>query len=359
MAEKLQEGCAEAYSGIHHGTERPEDVHMTKTAEGKIRLRSEMFVRIVRSSGCFVLAVVVSACGEQASHPTGPSAMPATSGGGTNGISDASAPTATTSATVPSVSLPASCTVPAPTLTSAPSTAPPGVTITLTGRNFYLPPCLLVVPSVKVNFGSVSVTAKVLSNTQIQAVVPESKGTTQVSVTTVGGMPIKSQQTSSRSFRYQVPSITSISPTSGRTGASVTIKGVGFGIPSWTGVSHYVMVGKSRLPNPLQTMKWTDTSLPLIMPGDFGTGLNDQIVKEMAVCGLTWAIVNSPTTPWLIKHISGELGGCDSLWASFKARVGLATSPGFVSKSVSIVVYTPAGASNPLTFTYKVPVTVK
>ena len=121
------------------------------------------------------------------------------------------------------------CAAPAPTVNSLkPSNGPAagGNTIAVVGNNF--------TGATAVNFGSTPATSfSVISSGQINAVAPSGSGAVDVTVTTPGGL---SPTVSGDVYKY-VPSVTSVSPTSGPTagGTTVTINGTGFS--GATGVS--------------------------------------------------------------------------------------------------------------------------
>jgi IPT/TIG domain-containing protein/BACON domain-containing protein len=80
----------------------------------------------------------------------------------------------------------------------------------------------------KVLFGSVSASFTLNSDTQVTAVSPAGSGTVDVKVTTLGGTSVTS--TADRFTYLPIPTVTSISPTSGPLagGTVVTIRGSGF-----------------------------------------------------------------------------------------------------------------------------------
>ncbi|PZU30208.1 MAG: hypothetical protein DI584_00320 [Stenotrophomonas sp.] len=122
----------------------------------------------------------------------------------------------------------------APTVTSVSPTAGPtggGTTVNITGTGFATVP-----PTGAVKFGATNATYTIISNTQIVATAPaNSAGTYDIRVTSVGGT---SATSAADQFTYvAVPTVTSVSPTSGPTGGgtTVTITGTGFAAASPTG----------------------------------------------------------------------------------------------------------------------------
>jgi len=109
---------------------------------------------------------------------------------------------------------------PAPTISSfSPSSGPVGTSVTINGTG--------LTGATAVKFGGVAANSFSVnpSGTQITATVPSGAVTGKITVTTPGGT-----DTSKASFTVTIPAptITSFSPTSGRTGTAVTITGTAF-----------------------------------------------------------------------------------------------------------------------------------
>jgi hypothetical protein len=109
---------------------------------------------------------------------------------------------------------------PAPTISSfSPSSGPVGTSVTINGTG--------LAGATAVKFGGVAANSFSVnpSGTQITATVPSGAVTGKITVTTPGGT-----DTSKASFTVTIPAptITSFSPTSGRTGTAVTITGTAF-----------------------------------------------------------------------------------------------------------------------------------
>jgi len=148
----------------------------------------------------------------------------------------------------------------APTLTSISPTSGPatgGTTVTIIGSGF--------TGASKVWFGTVAADFTVNSDAQITAVSPAGSGSVHVTVTTPGGT---SATSNADQFTYRVappiPTLTSISPTSGPVagGTSVIIRGSGF-----TGASK-VLFG--TVPASRFTVN-SDTQITAISPAGSGT----------------------------------------------------------------------------------------
>lgn len=229
-------------------------------------------------------------------------------------------------------------TFPKPTLTGIdrPSAAP-GTILNLYGTNLN-PPGTYFRPTV--HFGSsVYRSADVVSNTQIRVTVPSSGGTVQLYVETVGG------KTAAKSFTYQRPALAGLAPASGVRGHSVTLTGTGFGVQAQAS-NDWVMFGASMVAVPTS---WADGRIVANSPIDFGTGASDRFFQDLASC------IASFSPAKLVLRLLRL--GCSDLWNSTKALYQLSTStPGFVTKTVPVVVHTAAGTSNALNFTYKVQV---
>lgn len=109
---------------------------------------------------------------------------------------------------------------PVPTYSSvSPSSAPAGTTITITGTNF-------VTGNTTVTVGGTSATSvSVSSGTSLTCVVPAlgSGGAKNLVITTPGGTA-----TGTNAFTYIYPTVSSVSPPQGKSGATVTVTGTGF-----------------------------------------------------------------------------------------------------------------------------------
>ncbi len=106
----------------------------------------------------------------------------------------------------------------APTITSfSPTSGPVGTLVTINGTNF--------TGATSVTFKFHAATFTVVSATKITAKVPADAETGLIRVTTPGGTAASS---TSFTVTRALPSITSFSPTSGRVGAPVAIKGANF-----------------------------------------------------------------------------------------------------------------------------------
>src|SRR5262245_47840699 len=112
-----------------------------------------------------------------------------------------------------------------PTITSfTPTSGPVGTTVTITGTNFNDPPVNLV------EFNNHDASFTVVNDTTLRATVPHGATDGRIEVPNVDGTA-----TSSTSFNVTQapgPTITSFSPTSGRVGTVVTIRGTHFNNPA-------------------------------------------------------------------------------------------------------------------------------
>src|SRR5262245_20327913 len=105
-----------------------------------------------------------------------------------------------------------------------PTTGPAGTTVTINGTNFNDPPANLV------EFNNHDASFTVVNDTTIRATVPNDATDGRIEVHNIDGMA-----TSSMSFNVTQapgPTITSFSPTSGRVGTVVTIRGTHFNSPA-------------------------------------------------------------------------------------------------------------------------------
>lgn len=139
----------------------------------------------------------------------------------------------------------------APSITSlTPTSGEPGASVTITGTNF-----TTITGTVTFN-GQVASTSS-WSNASIVAVVPNGASSGNV-VATASGL-----QSNSVAFTVLVPSITSLNPTSGSPGVSVTITGTNFGTSAGT----VTFAGQSA-----SITSWSDSSIVAVVPSTASTG---------------------------------------------------------------------------------------
>lgn len=276
-------------------------------------------MRIMRVAAVLSIAGLAGACDVE--RATGPAA--------------ALQPDAT-GATPSAVSLPRK--PPAPVLTRInPTSAAPGVTIALYGRDLN-PPGGFLAPRVNFIGGSYfPQRATFASNTELRVVVPPGRGTAQLQVDTHGG------RSATLPFVYKTPSLATVSPASGEKGQWITLQGQGFGVLGGSG-GFWVKFGDSQV----FPKDWTDTRIVVAAPSDYGTGLIGSFILSVPGCASRLA-----GGGLLLKW---SLPGCGTLIRNALALHRLRTAPGFVTREVPVTVYTPAGVSAARTFTYRVPV---
>lgn len=140
-------------------------------------------------------------------------------------------------------------------------------------------------------------------------------------------------------FTYKEPVIESISPSSGKVGTEVTIKGRYFGVKG-PHPTFWVKFGKSHVH--IDSKSWTDKEIIAKAPSDYGTGKTDK------------RIIN-----WMIKFaIAGATGGMTIPDFALNVIQDLATSgvripPGKSKILVDVKVRTSVGESNTKVFTYQ------
>jgi IPT/TIG domain len=218
-----------------------------------------------------------------------------------------------------------------------PTSAAPGATITLYGTDLN-PPGSFLTPIVRFGYSWQYVQA--VSNTQLRVTVPSGSGTVSLHLETVGG------NSSNFTFTYKAPMISSMSPTTGGKGQTITIAGQGFGVKQPFDAGSFVKFGDSVT----GASQWTDQMIVVKAPSDFGTGLNTDLLFALIGCA---AEAGGPTgAAKLILQLS--VPGCKDLFADIVRKYQLSTNPGFLQKQVQVVVRTNAGTSNARTFTYKV-----
>ena len=249
-----------------------------------------------------------------------------------------------------------------PTISSiSPTSGKAGDAVTINGSNFGT-----TQGTSSVKFGSTAATVTSWSDTQVKVTVPSGTGTVSVNVTTSGGT------SNGVSFTYAatvpVPSISSISPTSGAAGVAVTINGSNFGA---TQGSSSVKFGSTAA----SVTSWSNTQIKVTAPSGTGTasvtvttsgGTSNGISFTYATTGTAPSITSiSPTSgkPGDVITINGSKFGATqgtssvkfgstvasiSTWSDTKIQAKAPTGSG----TVSVIVTTSAGTSNGVSFTY-------
>jgi hypothetical protein len=178
-----------------------------------------------------------------------------------------------------------------PTLTTlSPVSGPVGTSVTITGTNFGS-----AQGASTVSFGGVTATPTAWSATSIAAPVPSGASTGNV-VVTVGG-------SASNALPFTVtvpPNITSLSPTSGPVGTSVTIAGSDFGATK--GTSTVTFNGTQATPS-----SWSATSIVVPVPTGATTGSVVVTVGGLASSGVTFT-VRIPPNITSLSPTSGTAG---------------------------------------------------
>jgi hypothetical protein len=182
--------------------------------------------------------------------------------------------------------------VPAPSITSLlPTSGSIGTSVTITGTNFGS-----VQGTSVVTFNGIVATPTSWISTKVVTPVPNGATTGNV-VVTVSGV-------ASNGVSFTVaaaPRITSLSPTSGTVGTSVTISGLNFGSPQ--GTSTVTFNGTSATPT-----SWTSTSIAVPVPTGATTGNVVVTVSGVASNGMGFTVTGSPT----ITNISPSSGAIGS-----------------------------------------------
>jgi hypothetical protein len=171
------------------------------------------------------------------------------------------------------------------TVTASPiinSVAPPqgavGTVVTITGSNFGS-----TQGSSTVKFNGTTATPTSWSATSITVPVP-SGATTGPLVVTVGGV-------ASNGITFTVlptPTITSLSPTSGAVGTSITITGTNFGSSQGTGTVTFNGVGATPT-------SWATTKIVVPVPSGATTGPVTVTVNGVSSNGITFTVLPTPT----------------------------------------------------------------
>ncbi len=181
--------------------------------------------------------------------------------------------------------------IPTPSISSvSPTSGPVGISVTITGTNFGA-----TQGSSTVTFNGTAATVSSWSATSIIAAVP-STATTGNIVVTVGGL-------ASNGVTFTVlptPSISSVSPTSGLAGASVTITGTNFG--SAQGSSTVKFNGTAAT-----VSSWSNTSIVAAVPSGATTGSVVVTVSGVASNGVAFTVLIPPAISSL-SPASGSWG---------------------------------------------------
>jgi hypothetical protein len=224
----------------------------------------------------------------------------------------------------------------APTITAiSPSSGPVGASVTISGANFGS-----TQGSSTVKFNGTTGTPTSWAASQI--VVPVPSGATSGNiVVTVGGV-------ASNGMAFTVlptPSITSLSPTSGGVGASVTIKGTNFGATQGTSTVSFDGVGAT-------VTNWSATQIVTTVPSGALTGVVIVNVNGVASNSVGFTVLATPNITSVVPGsaaIGGSItiGGTDfgatqgSSTVSFNGKAGIPTTWG----ATQIVVPVPSGAT--------------
>jgi hypothetical protein len=223
----------------------------------------------------------------------------------------------------------------APLITGiAPLQGPVGAAVTITGANFGA-----TKGTSTVKFNGTTATPTTWSATSIVVPVPTG-ATTGPLVVTVGGL-------SSNGITFTVlptPTITSLSPTSGAVGTSVTITGTNFG--SSQGTSTVTFNGVGAAPT-----SWTATRIIVLVPTGATTGPVVVTVNGVPSNGVTFTVLPTPTITQVVPG-AGAVGQSITITGTnFGATKGTSTvtfngtggTPTTWS-ATSIVVPVPTGA---------------
>lgn len=241
-----------------------------------------------------------------------------------------------TVASIPSNAV--SFTVLAPSITNLnPSSGPVGTSVTITGSGFGTPQ-----GSSSVSFNGVLASPGSWSSTSIVVPVPASATSGNV-VVTVAGM---TSNTSNFTVTLPAPAISSLTPSSGPVGASITIAGSNFGATQ--GTSTVTFNGVLASPT-----AWTANSITAPVPAAATTGNVVVTVGGAASNGVSFTVTPPPPAITSLNPVSGLVGSFvtisgtnfgSSQGTSTVAFNGTAASPTSWS-STSIVAPVPTGAT--------------
>ena len=193
-----------------------------------------------------------------------------------------------------------------PYITSlSPTSGSVGTSVTITGANFGA-----TQGTSTVTFNGTAATPTSWSATSIAVPVPTGATTGNV-VVTVGG-------TASNGVSFTVsaagpPNITSLSPTSGPVGTSVTITGTNFGATQ--GSSTVTFNGTAATPT-----SWSATSIAVTVPAGATTGNVVVTVGGVASNGMTFTVTSTSGNIVYVQHASTDAGTTTSATLAFHSN---------------------------------------
>src|SRR5215469_10812632 len=237
-------------------------------------------------------------------------------------------------ALVPMCLLPAICNAAGPTISSlSPTSGAVGTSVTITGSNFGTSQ-----GSSTVTFNGTSASITSWGSTSIKATVPSAATTGNV-VVTVGGVA-----SNGKNFTV-VPHISSLTPSSGAVGASITIAGTTFG--STQGSSTVKFNGTTA-----SVTSWSSTSIVAAVPSGATTGNVVVTVSSQASNGVSFTVLPTPS----ISSVSPSSGAVGAAVTISGSNFGSSQGSGSVSfngtaatvgtwSSGSITTTAPAGAT--------------
>ncbi|WP_406275660.1 IPT/TIG domain-containing protein [Nocardia sp. NBC_00881] len=242
-----------------------------------------------------------------------------------------------------------------PTITSiSPTAGPPsgGNTVTITGTGFTGP--------LTVRFGTTATIFTINSPTQITAIAPPGTGTVQVTVTGSGGT------SNGVAYTYAaVPSLTSVTPSSGPAAGGTTVILTGTGLATASAVNFGGTPATSFIVN-------SDTQITAVAPAGTGTVQVTVTTAGGTTNGVAYTYVSVPTLTTLVPSSGPGAGGTavvltgTGLTGATAVNFGGTPATSFTVNSatqitavvpagtgtVQVTVTTAGGTSNGLAYTY-------
>ena len=220
-----------------------------------------------------------------------------------------------------------------PVITSiSPSTAPAGTSVTIAGTGFGASATTSIV-----SFNGTAATTSAWTATSIQATVPSVSPAGPVTVT-MGGA-----RSTGYPFTLQVPVISSLEPTSGAPGTTVTLTGSGF--ETQQGASAVRVGGVVATPT-----LWNDNRITFAVPALAASGTVVVVVNSTPSAGVPFTVTGPPAIGSLTP-VSGLPGGLVTIAGtnfSTNGTVTFAGTPASVRSwtSTSIVAAVPQTAAS-------------
>ncbi|HEV7608566.1 MAG TPA: cellulase family glycosylhydrolase [Steroidobacteraceae bacterium] len=211
-----------------------------------------------------------------------------------------------------------------------PASGAVGSSVTLSGSNFGTSQ-----GTSSVRFGTTVATVTSWSAAQIVATVPNVASGAQSVTVTVNGIS-SNAGTFTVATQQQAPAITSLNPTSGTVGSTVTINGSNFGASQSTSTVRFGSTNAT-------VTSWSNTQVSATVPGVSGTVAVTLLVGGLASNAASFAVTTTPTPNYSLTAASGSL--TVNRGASGSVVVTITRSGGFTGAVAFTATGLPTGVS--------------